>query len=256
MVKTGPSLPPEDGAMSTPPYLVSDAARKTHLLKALVESRSLLTIILPDFREPVSSAVLEVTAEHIILDELIPHSANLAFTPGMVFSVTTKLKGIPIKFHSRVDMPGQSSDGITYYACDIPEVVNYHQKRRDYRLPSRGATWPSILVSSINEAEDPSTDVVSLSGRVTDISMGGVSAEFDALPGWAGKDRTVSCSIELTDGPMLFSRALIRHIRTRVKGRKNRQVHSFGLEFISLNEMNRKQLQHWIFHSERKLLRS
>ncbi len=266
------------------PYLVTNTARKLHLLNALVENRSLLTIILADIKEPVTSAILEVERDKIILDELIPHSINLAFNPETRFSVITKLRGIPLKFQSNVSSVGLGRDGITFYACSLPDRVNYHQKRRDYRLSSRGAIWPSILVSEIKtETASPVADenvdvdvdvdgekpdllitspdmgaediVESLSGKITDISLGGASAEFDTLPAWANSTQPVSCAIELTDGPMVFTRSRICHIQKLIRGKRNKMVFNVGLEFLSLNPLSKKQLQQWIFNSERKQLR-
>ncbi len=256
------------------PFLVTNTARKLHLLNALVENRSLLTIILADVKEPVTSAILEVERDKIILDELIPHSINLAFNPDTRFSVITKLRGIPLKFHSNVSSVGLGRDGITFYACTLPDTVNYHQKRKDYRLSSRGAVWPSILVSEIKAespaaggsidapveedgilSEAPENATESLSGKITDISLGGASAEFDTLPGWANSTQPVSCAIELTDGPMVFTRSRICHVQKLIKGKRNKMVFNVGLEFLSLNPLSKKQLQQWIFNSERKQLR-
>lgn len=266
-------------------YQVTNAARKLHLLKALVENRSLLTIIVLDMQEAVTSALIEVDRDRIVLDELIPHSANLAFNPESSFSVITKLKGIPIRFQSTVVSIDPAYDGITSYICRLPETVDYQQKRRDYRLGSRGAIWPSILVSAVEESMDvrseeddndlqapqvptgdepvPGSNIKlaedslapSFSGKITDISIGGANAEFAQLPEWAEQNKTIACTIELNDGPMIFTRARICHLQQSVKGRRKTLIVNIGMEFLSLNEINRKQIQRWIFNSERKRLR-
>jgi c-di-GMP-binding flagellar brake protein YcgR len=255
-------------------YQVTNSARKIHLLRALAENRSLLTIILPDLKEPVTSALIEVNHDHILLDELIPHSANLAFNPGTPFSVISKLKGIPVRFQSIVQSIDHSHDGIISYACHLPETVSYQQKRRDYRLHSRGVICPSILVSiagnpsdgddvenqqvisfEVDPVEPTDYSAPSLSGKVTDISMGGASAEFMNMPAWTDENSIMSCTIELNEGPMLYSRARICHTHESIKGRRNALVHTLGLEFLSLNEINKRQLQQWIYNAERKRLR-
>ncbi len=252
---------------SSSQYLVTETLRKIHLLKALVESRPLLTIILPGFKEPATSAILDVDENHIMLDELIPHSANIAIQPGDPFTVMTKLKGIPIRFESLIHSLDESTDGITFYTCRLPETLSYHQKRKNYRLTSYGGTRPSIIISSAHEAQtDPAkgqltggkeedSDDGELSGKITDISMGGVNVEMQELPEWALQDASVTCTIELNEGPRLHSHARICHVRSQVRGPKGKAAHHVGLEFLSLNEINRKQLQQWIFHSERKQLR-
>lgn len=276
------------------PYLVTNSTGKIRLLKALADNRCLLSITISNLKITLTSVILDVDHDFIILDELIPHTANLTFHPDTAFSVLTKFKGIPIRFSSMVVSIGQSSDGVTYYTCGLPDTLNYHQKRQSYRLPSHGANWPSIMINSLqadlsDESDDPTLENASgdplqnrvpqgkapllekkvdgkvelaeeqsqcsISGKIVDISIGGALAQFDRLPEWAQCKGTITCTIELTNGPILCSRVQVRHVQKSDAGRSNRRVYKVGLKFLSLNEINKKQLQQWIVNSERKKLR-
>ncbi len=222
----------------------TNLSRKVHLLRGLIDARSMLSINYPGLNTTASTSLVDVLPDtgEIVLDELIPRAANVIEPDSPVY-LRGKLKGVLIEFKSRFSRAERDGDILSHF-CAMPNEVVYHQKRREFRLSS-----PAIQKLSVNLAHEESN----LQGRLIDISVGGTNVELKELPDWAAQDQTIVCELELDDDLRIATDAVIRHVGEHQL--RHNQVHRLGLQLLSLTPAERRKLRQWINLVERKRLR-
>ncbi|MCB1694188.1 MAG: flagellar brake protein [Pseudomonadales bacterium] len=222
--------------------IVVNETRKAQILKGLAASRTLLQLQLPDRKSTVSTTLLDLTNDSIILDETVHAGMEEPMKVGSRFSATSKVKGIPVNFRSEVKHIGVGKGGI-YFVCSMPDYLQYSQKRTSYRLSMATTERPAIrLVDGERSFE----------GTANDISEGGAKLILPADPALTSGEEMPECQIILTEGLVLSTEARICHIRN--DSRRGRA--EVGIQFLTLSPRDRTHLRDWIFACERKRLRS
>ncbi len=219
--------------------------RKVHLLRGLVQSRSIMSITYPGLPRPATTAVIDVMPETdtFLMDELVPRNANENIEPNTPIFLQGKLKGVLIEFKALVLRTERDGDLVSH-VCAIPGEVVYHQKRREYRL--KAPTMPVVSVDLVHE--DSTT-----AGRLIDISVGGSNIELEELPEWAREDTQVICALDLEDGLRIETDAVIRHVFEH--SLRSHRVHRLGVQLLSLTADERRKLRQWINVVERRRLK-
>ena len=219
--------------------LIREERRRAHILKALTQSRSHLTLLVPGTAEPSSTTLLNVNQEEgtITLDEAVPLVSSSKLENAPRVSIHSKLNGIPIQFNTRFEKLDQGEDGIACYVFDFPEELYYDQKRESFRLQEG---IHSIRVAfRIGENE--------FSGQVSDLSTVGVKIRVRNPENLKVGDILDAFSLTLTDQLTFTTAAKICH--------QLPQPGVFGVEFLSLNDAEKQEIQHWIMDIQRKRLR-
>jgi c-di-GMP-binding flagellar brake protein YcgR len=220
--------------------IVTNENRKVQILKGLASARSLLTLALPESKRTMSTTLLDLTENNIILDELVHSGREKPMSVGSRFTAFSKVKGIPVNFRSEVQHIAPHRDGM-FYVCSMPDVLKYDQKRSSYRLPVYGVPKPEVTLNY------PGMTIV---GNIADISDGGAKLLLAPDVEIEVGDELFDCEINLLD-TTITSQVKICHVHVD----RSRNLLDVGIEFTSLKPRNRHELRDWIFALERKRLR-
>ena len=228
---------------SSHPVTISEKDRKINLLKSLVQNRVLLAIDAIVFDVTVSSTILEVdlNGDSFLLDEFVPRTANQFLAEGTRLSMSCKLYGVPMHFYTKILETGQQNS-INFYRCQIPETLDYHQNRTDYRLRNKDSDKPSFqFIGHKHQAP----------GNVVDISLGGISVLFDARPADFTEGEPLGIEITFDETTLITTDAIVKHIG------ENKRENSVrvGLGFVNLDSRAQRLVGQWIKNNERKRLR-
>ena len=217
--------------------LITDSNRVTQIIQGLAREHSRLQIILPDQNESASSMILgiEPGSETLLLDEIMPGYVKVDLDSELI--VHGKLKGVPLRFRTRIDAVEQS-DGVDAYACKFPEQMFYDQKRSDFRFSPGIASRPRMQFFS----DDPPT-----AGEIINISAGGAKVPLLNQAEEISENVEIQCQLTFEEDQQL-------DLTVRVCHRREDPVH-LGLQFLSMTAKARRFVQSWIANSERKLVR-
>ena len=155
-------MPVEQDIVTNPPRIAS-------ILKSVIASRCLMTITLPGLTKPLSTTVLDLTGEGLLLDEMVQTRDDFEIGVGSEFTAFCKNKGVPVVFRSKVN-DITTEDENTYYVCDVPEYVKYSQKRTSFRLPTHGDT-PALALRLDGDV---------IESQTLDISEGGAKVAVES----------------------------------------------------------------------------
>ncbi|MEL0065207.1 MAG: flagellar regulator YcgR PilZN domain-containing protein [Gammaproteobacteria bacterium] len=219
--------------------LIREERRRAHILKAMAQSRSQLTLLVPDTAEPSLTTLLDVDLDEgtITLDEAVPQVSVSKFENAPRVSVHSKLNGIPIQFNTRFEKLDHDEDGIPCYVFDFPEELYYDQKRESFRL--REGIHSIRVAFRVGENE--------FSGHISDLSTIGVKIRLKNPGDLKVGDISDAFSLKLNDQLTFTTAAKICH--------QLPQPGVFGVEFLSLNDAEKQEIQYWIMDMQRKRLR-
>ncbi len=219
--------------------LIREERRRAHILKAMAQSRSQLTLLVPDTAEPSLTTLLNINQEEgkIILDEAVPQVNISKLENAPRISVHSKLNGIPVQFNTRFEKLDQDEDGIACYVFDFPEELYYDQKRESFRL--REGIHSIRVAFRVGENE--------FSGHISDLSTIGVKIRLKNPGDLKVGDISDAFSLKLNDQLTFTTAAKICH--------QLPQPGVFGVEFLSLNDAEKQEIQYWIMDMQRKRLR-
>lgn len=224
--------------------IIDSPSRIDVLLKELSKSRVGISIKLPHDRQSYTSTILDVdtSARTFALDELIPTGGNLKLKLFGQFQAEGLIRKVSARFSTTV-LETLAHTGASYYSAAIPQRIEYHQQRRNYRVYINLSNPVEILLHSASTGQ--------VSGRVLDLSLRGASfitrEEIAAKPG----DIFSRCALSLPNGGPLICRASVRYSRFNVKFGGWR----VGLEFIGLQAEQKKALRACVMKIERMALR-
>ncbi|XOV88270.1 MAG: flagellar brake protein [Pseudomonadota bacterium] len=222
--------------------IVVEETRINQIIRGLASSRTALTLALNDSDQWLNSIVLDVTADRMILDDVVHRGTDAEVQAGSVFSARSRVKGIPVSFSSRVMRIGANRAG-KFLECSLPEYLRYAQKRTSYRLSLPSSLRPQLFFR-VGEEE--------LEATVRDISEGGAKVLLKGEHPLALGEETSECELLLDESSVLTTNARICHLRTDAR----RQISEIGLQFMTLQPQERRLLRDWIFKFERQRLRN
>ncbi len=222
--------------------IVVEENRISQIIKGLAASRTALTLALANGDQAVNSIVLDVTADRMILDDIVHRGTDAQIQEGSEFSAQSRVKGIPVSFKSRVERVGANRSG-KYLECLLPEYLRYAQKRTSYRLTLPSSLRPQ-LVFRVGDEE--------VEAVVRDISEGGAKVLLKGEHPLVAGEEPSDCELVLDESSILKTNARICHLRTDTR----RQISEIGLQFMSLEPQELRLLRDWIFKFERMRLRN
>ncbi len=118
---------------------VKDREQVVSLLIQIHQAHVLLNVTVGDHKAQYSSALLGIYEEHgfIVLDELTPEEGHHRLLEQHDLKVAGRLEGVEFRFATRLQEAREKSS-IAFYKVDLPEEIYYRQRRKDFRIPSRG----------------------------------------------------------------------------------------------------------------------
>jgi c-di-GMP-binding flagellar brake protein YcgR len=219
---------------------VSDFRGMRRILDGLINSRSLLTIIIGDKEhEFYSSAVLAVypDEQQFVMDELNPEIGHKRLLESGTLKAYALLKGVKVFFSATMRMVS-TKDGISYYVFSFPDYIYYEQQRNHYRVRVMGVSHNAINIDEIE-------------GRLVDLSLGGIGAQFPAGTELQQGQQIHNVQLQLPDGNSIECDLEICSVMPL---NDNKHVR-IGAKFIQLEKNRERQLQRIVNHLEREELK-
>lgn len=224
-------------------YMVRNRHQIRHLLQAMIDQRSPLSVH-PDGRDQsFPSAILEVDEHGLTLDaspqpaiNRVTESAASLLCFGQVDKVTVRFQ---LHGHRRVDR-----DQHIAFESPLPEEVHHLQRREFYRLETPVGDSPYCLLPG-PEGGSPSR------WRVQDISAGGIALMLPASQGLLNlQARLRGCTLEIPDSPPITTSLVVCNLREQ-KQANNVVMTRAGLRFDDLPRGADTLIQRYIFRVDR-----
>lgn len=223
---------------------ITHASQIAGLLRRILDSRVLLSVQVPGHAGIFNSLLLQVNADQkfIVLDELNPAAGHqLARQVGRL-QVHCQSQGVEISFGCDIDT-GSDRGGISYYRAPLPTVLQYLQRRLNYRV--RMVLDKEIPV---HLQLDASTEA---EGQLFDLSLGGVGFNLTSDIRLERGQTLDPCVIRLPTGDTLQVRLEIRFVQTDDR----RPTQRIGARFVGLEPQQGNMLRRLVTHLEREMLR-
>ncbi|HKJ09227.1 MAG TPA: flagellar regulator YcgR PilZN domain-containing protein [Gammaproteobacteria bacterium] len=223
---------------------ITDPGQILTLLRRASDARDLLTIVLADSPRPYNSAILKVDPEEgcLLLDELNPPDGHQRLVQTRQLRASCRIRGIELSFQATVTEVGGEA-GIAFYRVALPPVLQYHQRRADYRVQvGRGLAIPVYLTI---ESEG------TLEGQLSDLSAGGLSMRLETRRSLERGQRIEQCAIPLPKGEQIRSALEIRYARPE----ENPKWLRTGARFLNLTRAQQSRIQRFVAQLERELIR-
>ena len=188
--------------------------------------------------EEATARILDVTASHLLLEDVKPRAALQRLRDGVAFSLTARFDGVYARADDLHVIEVGDDYGVPHCIVPLPAELLYQQRRRTERFtvpPSIAPRGASITLHHTERA---------LSGRVADISAGGCRAVFDVVsdPELGVGTSIERCDIDVPQRLAFTTRCTIRHVRL------NKQTSQLecGVEFERMRLADRRRLGRFI----------
>ncbi|MDO9372105.1 MAG: flagellar brake protein [Gammaproteobacteria bacterium] len=222
---------------------ITAPARITTLLKRLLQARTLLAVGFPQVSDCYNSRLLSIQPDHgsMLLDELKPAAGHAHLVRLRTLHIQAQLRGVDIDFSARLIEAG-AKDGIALYRIGLPSVLNYAQRRANYRA-RLGAGERVPVTLKIKQGQI-------LQGHLCDISASGLSAVFD-LPAavLAQGDLIPRCMIRFAPGDEASSALEVRFVTTETHSGQWR----VGGNFIKMERVEQNRVEHFVAALDREM---
>ena len=227
-------------------YLVRNPRQVLHLLRQLVEQRSLITAHPDGGQQSFPTALLEVDTDDdtLVLDGCPTPSINRLVAEASTLLCYARLDQVNIRFQLQRPQRELSGDYVSFRA-DIPEAIHHLQRRELYRLetPVNDSPWCQIPVG----ADDRRMDL-----RVIDISGGGIALSFppDQVV-LRLNQRLHGCVLTLPDSLPIQLVLEVRDLR-KYTAPNGLELQRVGLKFEELPRGADAAIQRYIFRIDRQ----
>lgn len=217
----------------------------TDILKRLVTSRASVHIVLAANQQRYLSSMLALgrKEQHFYLDELNSPGSTVVLQPQQRLRVIANLNGAIVNFVTEVHAVGEK-DGIAWYRVHRPDVINYRQRRKAFRVPVDGRY--SIIVA-LGEGEQ------NLICTLRDISAEGVALAVvgEAPPPVERLQRFSHCTVQFPNRESIHCGLEVRNVRC------NSGMHGYviGGRFITEDKRSSDLLSKAITRFERYTIR-
>jgi len=188
--------------------------------------------------EEATARILDVTASHLLLEDVKPRDALQRLRDGEQFSLTARFDGVYARADDLRVVEVGDDYGVPYCVVALPTELLYQQRRRAERF----AVTPSIAPRGASIALHHAERV--LGGRIADISVGGCRAVFDVVsdPELGVGASIPRCDIDVPQQLAFTTRGAVRHVRL------NKQTSQLecGVEFEGMRLADRRRLERFI----------
>ncbi len=215
------------------------------LLKKVFSKHSLLTITIGSADEYFGSTIIEINHDdnYLVIDELHPEHGHEQIEVGKKLSFNARYSGAFVNFVSTVEAIGENEKA-AYYKIEMPEEVEYHQRRNTYRIATNVNN--PIPVNLVNE------DEVLIKAELRDISHGGLCLRVNDSPhiSLTGGSHIPTCLIQVDKNKKILSSLNLCHVES-IKETGSLRI---GAEFAKMSKIDRRELEHLIAALERAII--
>jgi len=215
---------------------VSTEAEIADTLRVFRDQRTDLRLRLGNASEEILARILDVNQREMLIEDIRPRSALSLMKSRTQFSFAARADGLYVFAEKSTILSREEERGLPFFRISLPESMLVQQRRRNARyalhmgVATRGA---SVLL----ERDVPMT------GRIVDISVGGLRAEFAIQGSLPRRDELVRvCRITIPTLLQLASTAIIRHVRMDVQ----RRVFECGIELTEMAVTDRRRLEQFV----------
>lgn len=181
--------------------------------------------------------------QQIALDEVLPLETERYLAEGHTFSAEGYHEGVRMAWTSRnYRIKRGSLEGAPCFWIDLPNELEYHQRRDAYRAPLKRSQSPNVNLSGSKLSP-------SLVGKLLDISATGCKLQFpgnlsDYLQTGAIYERL---SIALPDATLVVAVEL-RHLYYD----RSRETSMAGMRFHEITGYEQRQIERYVFQLQRE----
>lgn len=214
------------------------------LLRRILDNRVLLRVQVPGYPGIFNSLLLQVNTDQkfIILDELNPAAGHQLAQQAGRLQIHCQSHGVEISFGCDIET-GRDRAGISYYRAPLPPLLNYLQRRMNYRV--RVVLDKEIPVHLQLDAD------TAVEGQLFDLSLGGVGINLASDVNLERGQLLDRCAIRLPTGDALQMQLEIRFIQVDDR----RPTQRIGARFVDLVPQQENALRRLVTHLEREMLR-
>lgn len=237
--------PKSTGPKKISQYSITDVAKIGPLLKRLADEHGILTIKLEAAEQAYSSVVLDVNCgqKTFLLDELTPTDGHKTLLSTKSLYIEGQVDGADLSFNASL-LKVITEKGIISYEMQIPEQVEYIQRRSTYRVRLKAQTKTAATIY------DKETKAI-VKGTVVDISIGGISLLFDRLGTLHCGEVLQLCKIMLSDDTAISVDLEVCHVKMLPKGRSR-----LGCRFANLDKNTKREIEKFVRQAERQNLQN
>ncbi len=223
---------------------ITTTTRIDLLLKELSKKRVGITVSIQGSPGVYTSTLLQIDVESrtLAFDELIPAEGNSLLKPQVRINIEGQVRNVLARFASEI-LEVVDDSGLPYYTAAVPELVEYAQQRKNYRVYISLSNTMDIVMHTESGAE--------IQGRIVNLSMGGAGFSTTKDLSLEAGDCFEDCSIELFSGSTITCKAIVHYYHYSSQSGDWRG----GLEFIELKSSEEQALRACIMEVERLALR-
>jgi c-di-GMP-binding flagellar brake protein YcgR len=216
------------------------------LLKKINSKHSLLSVTIASSDEYYGSTIIEINNQenYLVIDELYPREGHERIEVGTKLSFNTQYSGAFVNFNGVIEAVGENEKA-AYYKINLPDEVEYHQRRNTYRIAT--SINETIPVNLVNE------DEVLVKAELRDLSHGGLCLRFNSIPHHVSiksGDYIPTCLIQVDKNRKILSSLNVCHVES-IEETGSLRV---GAEFAQMSKIDRRELEHLIATLERAII--
>ncbi len=221
--------------------------QRHQMLNRIFTRHCLLDVRFEHGAEAFQSAIIELVPQqgYMVLDALSPDDGNLLVDDEQAINVKTRVEGLEVRFQARIT--GRGGDGrAPYYKVPYPEVIDYPQRRREYRV--------TVPLDRGIEVRFEGGQGLRWGGEVRDLSPSGFCARLtrgdidsvDAAQGEQGR-----CEIAFGDEDTIEAVIEICHIFPR----RGRSAPRIGACFVDIDARTERIIERYVARLDREQVR-
>lgn len=234
---------PADRLYADDRFMVRDARQIQHLLQAMADQRSPISVH-PDGRDlTFPSAVLRVDADGLLLDASPSPAINRVTEAAASLLCFGRVNKVTVRFQLQGQQQIQN-DGLTAFSAPLPLEAHHLQRRELYRLETPVGDSPYCLLPEPDGAP-------AQRWRVLDINAGGLALMLPS-PQQLLRPQAIhrQCVLDIPDTPPIVTDLVVCNLHL-IKQPNGTESIRAGLRFDTLPRGADTLIQRYIFRIDR-----
>ena len=226
--------------------LITNRYHIISLLHRTCAAHAVVSLHRPHDQFIYNSAVLAVNNDEdcFTIDNPADSQLPLQAKSGDWLKFRIKLHGLVLSFDAIIEDILEDEVSFRRYQLKLPSQVNYQQRRGAFRA-NIGYQFHASFSAQLPDEQ------CSINGRLTDLSLSGVSVEIDisTIPDLKNDNSLTQCVLQMDGESISIADATIRAIQPT---EQSLDIYRLGIEFSDLSAGERRNLQHWVMKFDRE----
>jgi c-di-GMP-binding flagellar brake protein YcgR len=217
---------------------LSDASAIRRALVTLRDHCLPVKVQFPSTDDEFAARILDVTAAHLLLEDVKPREGLQRLRDGEPFSLTARLEGVYARADGLAVHEVGDDYGVPYCIVALPAELLFQQRRHSERFAVPPRLAPEGARVSLKRRGR------TLTGTIADLSAGGCLALLDAVsdPEVATGELIERCEVEIPGQLVFTARIVVRHQHYN----KSTSQLECGCEFDRMRLTDRRRLERFI----------